>query len=352
MGLFRCWFCRWFYICHWAPCNKHFFLLLSNRGSPTMTEPLKLVPIGPPADLPTFDRPVFIIAAPRSGSTLLFDSLRKLQGLWSIGRESHAIFDGVLGHHVGNPHFESIRATARDATAARVQMLVREFSHGLIDALGRRWTDLPANARPASIRLLDKLPKNSFRVAFLAAAFPDARFIFLTREPRGNISSLIEAWREGGRTGRFVTYKRLPGSTFENWCFVLAPGWRDMVDKGVADIAAFQWARANETALDDLQDLPPDHWCTVSYADLVAQPTAQLRRLAMFIGLGFDERDIGLENGALATSRTALSPPSPDKWRRHAVEIERILPQVQATADRIEQMILAKARASAPWPLA
>jgi hypothetical protein len=312
-----------------------------------MTESVKAAASPIHAEPPILDRPVFIIAAPRSGSTLLFDALRRIPGLWTIGRESHAIFDEVLQHHVGNPGFESVRATKGDATPQRTRALVRRFSHQLIDALGHRHADLPADRRPASIRLLDKLPKNSFRVAFLAATFPDARFIFLTREPRGNISSMIDAWREGGRTGRFVTYRRLPGSTFQNWCLVLPPGWRALVDESVADIAAFQWARSNETALDDLQDLSPDHWCTVSYADLVAQPIVELRRLSAFVGLEFDERDIGLENGALAVSRTALSPPSPDKWQCNAVEIERILPKVAATIARIEAAIGARTAARA-----
>lgn len=293
-------------------------------------------------EVPAFDRPTFIIAAPRSGSTLLFESLRKIPGMWSIGGESHEIFDGVLGHHVGNPQFESIRATARDVEPKKTETIIRYFTRHAIDAHSAHFFDLPVDRRPTSIRFLDKLPKNSFRVPFLAASFPDAKFVFLTRNPRDNISSLIDAWHEGRRSGRFVTYRRLPGTALENWCFVLPPGWRGVANKSVADIAAFQWARSNETALDDLLDLAPDRWCAVSYAALISQPITELRRLAGFIDMKLDERSLGMENDALAVSSSALSLPSPEKWRNNALEIERVLPAVKATAVRIEKSIAAR----------
>jgi hypothetical protein len=295
---------------------------------------------GEPVETPRFERPVFIIAAPRSGSTVLFDSLRGMPGIWSIGRESHRIFDIVLQHHFGNPRFDSIRATGRDAAPEKSATLTRLFSRYLIEAgSGRRYRDQPPGLRPGSIRLLDKLPKNAFRVAFLAASFPDARFIFLSREPRGNISSLIDAWRHGRATGRFVTYRRLPDTAVENWCFVLPPGWRRYVDRPLAEIAAFQWMTANETALDDLLALPRDRWCAVSYEALVSQPAAQLRRLSAFIGVKAEDRDLGIGDGGLPVSRTALTPPDPEKWRANAAEMMQVLPQVEGVAERIDRML-------------
>lgn len=291
---------------------------------------------------PDFDRPIFIIAAPRSGSTLLFDHMRKISGIWSIGGESHKIFDGVLQHQCSNPQFESVRATQADATPERTSALIDLFSRRLIEgATGLRYLDCSPRQRPRSVRLLDKLPKNSFRVAFLKASFPNAQFIFLSREPRGNISSLIDAWREGRVTGRFVTYKRLPGTDFKNWCFVLPPGWRQVVNQDVEEIAAFQWMKSNEMALDDLLGLSRDSWCSVSYSALTSQPLVELRRLCEFVGQEFDSKALGLESGALAVSRAALLPPGPDKWKSNAAQIERVLPKVQATAERLEKVMAA-----------
>ncbi len=61
--------------------------------------------------------------------------------------------------------------------------------------------------RPDRIRRLEKTPKNALRIPFFEQIFPDARYIFLWRDPRENLSSIIEAWR----SGRWKTYNGLPG---------------------------------------------------------------------------------------------------------------------------------------------
>ena len=98
-------------------------------------------------DPPQFDRPVFIIAAPRSGSTALFEVTSRIPGIWSIGMESHEIFDGVLGHRFTNPRFESIRATARDASPARVARLMHLFARRLRSSEGMPLIDLLGSDR-------------------------------------------------------------------------------------------------------------------------------------------------------------------------------------------------------------
>ena len=46
-----------------------------------------------------FDRPVFILSPPRSGSTLLFETLARAPGVYTIGGESHRIFESVPTLH-------------------------------------------------------------------------------------------------------------------------------------------------------------------------------------------------------------------------------------------------------------
>ena len=61
----------------------------------------------------------------------------------------------------------------------------------LQDSQGRKLTS------PGALRFLEKTPKNALRVPFFARIFPDARFIFLWRDPRENIASIMQAWRPG-----------------------------------------------------------------------------------------------------------------------------------------------------------
>ena len=42
-----------------------------------------------------FDRPLIILAAPRSGSTLLFETLAESPGVWTVGGESHSFIEGI-----------------------------------------------------------------------------------------------------------------------------------------------------------------------------------------------------------------------------------------------------------------
>ncbi len=71
---------------------------------------------------------------------------------------------------------------------------------------------------PGRIRMLEKTPKNALRIPFLAKVFPEARFIYLHRDPHQVLSSMMEGWE----SGRFTMYRNLPGWTGEReWSFLL-----------------------------------------------------------------------------------------------------------------------------------
>ena len=180
----------------------------------------------------------------------------------------------------------------------------------------------------AAVRLLEKTPKNALRVPFLAAAFPEARFIFLFRDPRENLASMIEAWG----SGRFVTYPHLPGWQGPPWSLLLIPGWQALSGRGLAEIAAAQWQAANQQIVDDLAGWPAERQIMLSYAGLLADPQAEMARLCQWADLTWDQTLAG----PLPLSQHTLTPPHPDKWRRHGAEIEPLLPALQPLADQIE----------------
>jgi hypothetical protein len=110
-----------------------------------------------------------------------------------------------------------------------------------------------ASASGAAVRLLEKTPKNALRVPFLLEVFPDAQFIYLQRDPRANLSSMMQAWRAKG----WITYRQLPGWPGP-WSLLLPPGYERLQGRPLEEVVAFQWRIANETILDDLADLPRD----------------------------------------------------------------------------------------------
>jgi uncharacterized protein (TIGR03032 family) len=274
------------------------------------------------ADEPRIEKPVIIVASPRSGSSLLFETLSRSPDLHTIGGESHQIIERFADLRPSAHDWDSNRLTAEDASPSVRQLLPRAF---LAQMRGPR--GVPAKG---AVRLLEKTPKNALRVPFLKAVFPDARFIYLYREPRGNLNSIIEAWR----SARFVTYGELPGWTARAWSLLLIPGWRELAGTPVEEIALRQWTVANETILSDLSQLLPEDWCVADYDTFVARPQGEYERLCRFI-----DADPGAAlGGPLPNARHTLTPPDPDKWKKNAAELARVLPATESLAARVRDL--------------
>src|SRR5690606_4992869 len=197
-----------------------------------------------------FDRPLFIVSPPRSGSTLLFETLAGAPDLYSPGDESHALIEGVSGLSPAAHGWASNRLLAGDASPAVAAALRERFLAALRDR--RRQAPAPGTA----VRMLEKTPKNALRIPFLDAVFPQARFVFLYREPHQVLGSMIDGWR----SGQFQTYLALPGWNGPDWSFLLTPGWQALSGRPLEEIVAAQWAATMQVLLDDLEALPAGQW--------------------------------------------------------------------------------------------
>lgn len=278
-----------------------------------------------------FDRPVFIVCPPRSGSTLLFETLAGAPDVYTIGDESHQLIEGVPTLAPAARGFTSNRLESGDATPAVAAQLRESFFAALRDRSGRR----PAPG--ARVRMLEKTPKNALRIPFLARVFPEARFIYLHRDPRPVLASMIEAWQ----SGRFRTYPNLPGWSGLPWSLLLVPGWRELIGRPLPEVVAAQWNATTQVLLDDLERLPQGTWSVAHYEALVADPNAEIGRLCAAHGLGWDQ----VLPQALPLSSYTVSTPDPAKWQRFAAEIDSVLPAIAAQANRAER-VAARARHS------
>jgi hypothetical protein len=284
--------------------------------------------VGP--DYP-FDRPVIVVSAPRSGSTLLFETLARSASLWTIGDESHGIFEHIKRLNPAHGICTSNRLVAEDAEDRIVQHLRHAFLEGLRNHAGLRHADVAGAQKP---RMLEKTPKNALRIPFLDRVFPDARYIWLYRDPRENLSSMIEAWRSSD----FVTYRNLPGWT-GNWSLLLPPGFERLAGRPLEEVVAFQWQSANRHILDDLAALSPDRWTALSYSELVADTPLTVQRLCEFAGIDYDE---GLDahcRKTLPLSRYTRTAPSTGKWRINQAMIERVMPGLQSLIDDMQKAV-------------
>ena len=278
-----------------------------------------------------FDRPVIILAAPRSGSTLLFETLALSPDLWTIGGESHGIFERIKRYNPNTEYCDSNALYAEDSIPEVIDLIRQLFFQKLRDARGRSVQSMNrGQLRP--LRMLEKTPKNSLRVSLLNRIFPDALFIYLVRNPRDNISSIIDAWN----SGRFVTYPNLDGRQ-KPWSLLLPPGWQSYHEAPVEEIAAFQWRSANEAILQELGKLDRNRWTAVSYGQQLNAGENTLARLCEFCDISADGVVDSSAGGQSSHSRYTLSPPSPDKWQRHATALARVLPGLADTIELIKK---------------
>ena len=284
----------------------------------------------PGADALRLERPIIILSAPRAGSTLLFELLARLPGLYTLGGESHAIIEGLPSLHPRNRGYASNELSASDAPGWLAQVLRMRFARALIDRDGSRATE----SSSGQVRMLEKTPKNALRVEFLKQVFPDARFLFLHREAPASLGSLIEGWR----SGRFVTYPKLPGWRGMPWSFLLTSHWQRLSPDSVSAIAAEQWSVSNCSILDALTPLPRERWLSVDFSELVHAPRRALERICDWAELSLDPSLLPSLGGALPLSSFTLSAPAPDKWRRYQADIEAVLPSVQTTSERLRNL--------------
>ena len=261
---------------------------------------------------------MIVLAAPRSGSTLLFETLAEAPALWTVGGESHQFIEGLPRLNPMSGRVDSNRLDATHANERIVQALRQRFARFLRDRDGREFFH---NQHIERLRFLEKTPKNALRQPFLEKVFPGALYVFLFRDPRPNISSMMEAWK----SGRWVTYPRLRGWRGPPWSLLLPPGWQQLSGKPLADVCAFQWASANRIILDDLRQLPAERWMACDYADVTERTEETIGRICDFAGLEIDQRLRRRLAGELPLSRYTHTPPEPDKWRRNEAEILRVL---------------------------
>ncbi|WP_155126817.1 sulfotransferase family protein [[Actinomadura] parvosata] len=267
--------------------------------------------VRPVVDEP-FDRPVIIVAPPRSGGTLLFDALAGHPEVCALPGESEAVIEGVPELHPAARGYNSHALTAADARDA-----------GRIVRWGLR-ADLP----PGGARLVERTPENCLRLPFLLAALPGADVVFLRRDPKETVASMVAAWRDP----RFVNVPELPGWSRGPWHLLLPEGWRrlDGAEPGV--VAAHQWAAAVDAVLDARPLVPDGRWIDVDYADLRRSPGAVLGALSERLGLSRRETPADLP-----LSATAISPPVAGKWRRTPGFRPSVLDAHAATLRRLPQ---------------
>jgi len=220
-------------------------------------------------------RPIFVVAPPCSGADPLTLGLSTSPGVVPLPQTDLAVV-GV--ERPPEPSESGHRLDSDDITDERAAEIRTWVDQRLNEILER-----PAARMLDSVRILSGMPRNSLRVGFLNAVFPDSRFILVHREPARAIADAEAAWSSGSA----VTEPDLPGWTGPQWSLPLVPDWAELNDAPIPEIAARQWQAVSTALLDDLSRIAPERWCLTRYENLLAKPEDETQRICRFLDLGW-----------------------------------------------------------------
>lgn len=238
------------------------------------------------------EKPIFIIGMGRSGSTVLGKIL-------SVHPEIGFLNEPKAIWHVVHPEEDVIGSYSRDP--ARYRLGAGDATDEVVERAHRLFGAFLTFT--ASRRLLDKYPELVFRVPFVRAIFPDARFLLLARNG-WQVCRSVSGWSE--RLGV------CEGDDVMDWWGLNRRKWRLLVERVVpedpafreafddpdriaelstqAEMAAVEWIVTMREGLRWLQRLPED-CMLVRYEDLTGEglgPT--LDSILAFCGLESDPK--------------------------------------------------------------
>lgn len=195
-------------------------------------------------------------------------------------------------------------------------------------------------------RVMEKTPSNVLRVPYLWKVFPDATYLFITRNPFSYISSMqlkwpkTKSWAGLKRTiaatppsqlpyyaneflQHFVTRKILKNANGQ----IFGPRYRgiqrDLEECSHLTVMARQWAVGNRKAREDLQRLGNGSVLTFRYEDLVADPEGIVQRIYRHCHLDCSDE-------ILQTVRKMVDPGRQEKWLRlDRDELKKVIPELE-----------------------
>lgn len=229
-------------------------------------------------------KPVFIVGCGRSGTTILgrvlgkhpqITYLNEPRDIW-LHEPRTDIWTAQAGQRSGKLHL-----TAADVNADNAKQIIDAFAYRVYKQGNRQ--------------LVEKLPINSFRIGFIRAIFPDARFIHLIRHGVA-VAQSIE--RETQKYDWF-------GAGDYKWHllagYARSKALGDLVQQAKNDMllrGLLEWRLSVSTVLQALDAVPDSDKITIRYEQLIEQPDAIIKQLEAFIGV---DADIATENFARET---------------------------------------------------
>lgn len=201
-----------------------------------------------PATSALHGKAIFIVGAPRSGTTWLHQLLATHPDV-ATGGEAHIFCEGLSALFDNHAGADPNMGLSTWLTRPELVALVRQLVDGV-------FTTMRDAVRPGATRILDKTPNHVPYAAHLADVYPDASFVHIIRDARDSVASQHDLWA--------------------SWDSRVA-GW---------DQAARAWRAAVEDARTHLSGL---RYHEVRYEDLVRDTEPRFAEILAAVGLDHDD---------------------------------------------------------------
>ncbi len=150
------------------------------------------------------------------------------------------------------------------------------------------------------------------RISYLTKAFPDARFVHITRDGRGVAHSYAKKMRSGSFgtwDERDLWIQALDEDSQERWA---------KIDQSPLALGLLLWKYFIGEIRDDAANVAPEQYLEVRYADLVSRPRELLSDVFGFCGMDWTPRFTRELDHLELTDMNR-------KWRTELSEDERVL---------------------------
>jgi len=259
---------------------------------------------------PNLTRPIFIIGAPRSGTTFLG------QCLFQFPEISY--------------HFEPV------VTKAAVRYIYdgkwSETRARLLYRMTYSW--LMRMSFETDLRFCEKTPGNCFILPFLHRSFRDAKFLHIVRDGRDAALSLSKKpWY--GNDSRDSDSRDPDG-------YLFGPSKRFWVEESRVDEyehtndlhrCIWLWRRYVESALEGAKSVPVDHYYQLRYEDILAEPARHADGISEFLEIESSLSRKTFRDNVIASARADSigrwkNETTNDQYRQFAGEAGQLLHQL------------------------
>ncbi|SFT45647.1 Sulfotransferase family protein [Algoriphagus locisalis] len=227
------------------------------------------------------DRPIFLIGAARSGTTLLGDILSKHHDL-AYWIEPKYIWKYKSPNILNDYRFKD-----------DVDDDIRKFIYNRFNLFLKKCK---------KSRFIEKTPSNCFRIPFIDSIFPNAIYINIIRDGRDVTISAYKKWTFKHDTSAYerrLSFNEFPLIDFPYYLFhfvkqfviqqfypnelrmwgPMSPSIITYLNKSIEEACAYQWRESTETSINDLSKIDQNRVINIRYEDLLSDPCKHLNEI-------------------------------------------------------------------------